>query len=222
LAVSPPQDEAELLVRARALRSATIDDLAARFGVRVQGPAVATKGKVGELLERALGATGGSSATWDFPEIRVELKTVPVDEEGRPQESTFVCAVTLLDAESAEWEESWVRAKLSRVLWVPVVANAQGDRRVGQARLWSPSAEQEAILRDDFEEILGRIAASGIEDVSARVGRWLQLRPKAAHGGVRTQAPAGDGDLTATVPRGFYLRARFTGAILQDAAAIPP
>ena len=216
-----PRDEAELLARARALAGATVDDLAQRFGVRVGGPAVATKGKVGELLERALGATGGSTATWDFPDLRVELKTIPVDDEGRPQESTFVCAVTLLDAESAEWDTAWVRAKLARVLWVPVVTVDEGPRRIGEARLWSPTMDQEGVLRDDFEEILGRVAASGIEDVSARVGRWLQLRPKAAHGGVRTQAPGGDGDLVATVPRGFYLRTRFTGAILQDPAAMP-
>lgn len=88
--------------------------------------------------------------------------------------------------------------------------------------MWSPSEEQEGILKGDFDEILGRIGAVGIEGLSARVGRWLQLRPKAAHGRVRTRAPGGDGGLVETVPRGFYLRARFTGAILRDAGAVPP
>jgi len=238
-----PHDAAELVGRALALQGASIDELARALGVRVHGAAVSTKGKVGELLERALGARGGSAATWDFPELAIELKTIPVDERGVPSESTFVCAVSLLDAERAEWETSWVRAKLSRVLWVPVITSAtgearqrpepgergkreqsaeRGERRVGLARLWSPSAEQEAVLLGDFEEILGRIAASGIEDISARVGRWLQLRPKAAHGRVRTRAPGGDEGDVATVPRGFYLRSRFTGAILQDPLALPP
>jgi DNA mismatch repair protein MutH len=88
--------------------------------------------------------------------------------------------------------------------------------------LWSPSAEQERVLKDDFDEILGRVGANGVEGLSARVGRWMQLRPKAAHGGVRTRAPGADGGLIETVPRGFYLRARFTGAILRDPAALPP
>jgi DNA mismatch repair protein MutH len=195
--------------------------------VSVDGAPVATKGKVGELLERVLGATGGSAATWDFPDLAIELKTIPLDERGTPRESTFVCAVSLLDAERAEWETSWARSKLSKVLWVPVTPGPGGpegpggERRIGGARLWSPSAEQDDVLRGDFEEILGRVAASGIEDVSARIGRWLQLRPKAAHGRVRTRAPGGDEGDVATVPRGFYLRARFTDAILRDPLALP-
>ncbi|HEX3772344.1 MAG TPA: DNA mismatch repair protein MutH [Polyangiaceae bacterium] len=221
--VDPPRDAAELLGRARALEGIAVDELARLAGVRVDGAPVSTKGKVGELLERVLGASGGSAATWDFPDLAVELKTIPVDARGAPTESTFVCAVSLLDAERAEWETSWARAKLSRVLWVPVLAPGldEGARRVGAARLWSPSSEQDAVLQGDFDEILGRIAASGIEDVTARVGRWLQLRPKAAHGRVRTRAPGGDEGDVATVPRGFYLRSRFTGAILRDPLALP-
>jgi DNA mismatch repair protein MutH len=47
------------------------------------------------------------------------------------------------------------------------------------------------------------------------------VRPKARHGSARTVAFGGEGEAIATVPRGFYLRARFTGAILADAAAVP-
>jgi DNA mismatch repair protein MutH len=220
--LSPPRDEAELVARARALSGLAIDALASQWGVRVDGSPVSTKGKVGELLERALGATGGAVATWDFPAIGVELKTIPLDPRGMPRESTFVCAVSLLEAERAEWETSWVRAKLARVLWIPVGIGADGAKRIGDPCLWSPSSEQERVLRDDFDEILGRIGATGIEGLSARVGRWMQLRPKAAHGRVRTRAPGADGGLIETVPRGFYLRARFTGAILRDPRALPP
>lgn len=219
--LSPPRDEAELIARAHALRGRSVDELAERWGVQVRGARVSTKGKVGELIERALGATGGSGATWDFPALRVECKTIPLDERGAPRESTFVCAVSLLDAERAEWATSWARAKLARVLWVPVEVRADGSRRIAEARVWSPTRQQELVLAGDFEEILGRVAAGDIEGVSGRVGRYLQLRPKAAHGRVRTGAPGRDGETVATVPRGFYLRARFTGAVLRDAAALP-
>jgi DNA mismatch repair protein MutH len=212
--------EAELFARARALAGMPVDALARRVGLAV-GAGVHAKGKVGTLLEQALGATGGSMATWDFPDLKVELKTVPVDARGLPRESTFVCTVTLIDADRAEWETSWVKAKLARVLWVPVVTHDGGERVIGRAVLWSPTPEQEQVLHEDFDEIMGRIGMGGIELLSARVGRWLQLRPKAAHGSVRTSAPGVDGDDVSTVPRGFYLRARFTGAILSDPAALP-
>ena len=205
MTVPPPRDETELIERARALAGVRLADLV--VGLH-------TKGKAGELLERALGATGGSQATWDFPDLRVELKSIPLDERGKPKESTFVCAFPLADADRAEWATSWVRAKLARVLWIPLHMEPEGARRVGEPLLWSPTPEQEAALKDDFEEIVGQIGIGGIEGVSAHLGTHLQLRPKAAHGRVRTVVRGREGDMVATVPRGFYLRARFTAAIL--------
>jgi DNA mismatch repair protein MutH len=213
--VDPPRTTSELVSRARELSGVRIADLAAREAFSVDGDAVRTKGKVGELLERALGATG-SGAEMDFPDIGVEMKTVPL-EGGKPAESTFVCALSLMDTERAEWATSWVRKKLSCVLWVPV----HERERIGDAVLWSPTREQEDALKDDFDEIVGRIAIGGIEDLSAHVGRYLQLRPKAATGSVRTAAPGRDGELVSTVPRGFYLRAKFVSALLHDVRALP-
>jgi DNA mismatch repair protein MutH len=184
------------------------------------GRGARTKGKVGVLVERALGATGGSSATHDFPELGIELKTIPLDCRGRVTESTYVCTLSLAEADRAEWETSWVRRKLAHVLWVPVVGS-DGERRFGSPLLWRPTAEQESVLRADFEDIVGAIGMGAIERLTARDGRFLQLRPKAAHGRVRTRAPGWDGDVLETVPRGFYLRARFTAAILEHPAALP-
>jgi len=205
----------DLLARARALEGLRVEHLAAQVGLDVGDAGVHTKGKVGELLERALGATG-VGAEVDFPSLGVEMKTVPF-EGGKVAESTFVCALQLMDTERAEFETSWVRRKLAHVLWVPVHERA----RVGRALLWSPTAEQEAALKDDFDEIIGRIAIGDIEDLSARVGRYLQLRPKAATGSVRTVAPGRDGEIVSTVPRGFYLRARFVAGILGNPSALP-
>ena len=213
--MKPPSSVEELVSRAKALAGVRIGELASRVAFVVDGDPVRTKGKTGELLERALGATG-AGAQMDFPELEVEMKTVPL-EGGKPAESTFVCALSLMDAERAEWSSSWVRKKLSRVLWVPV----HERETIGEAVLWTPSAEQEAALKNDFDEIVGRIAIGDIEDLSAHVGEYMQLRPKAATGSVRTSAPGRDGELVSTVPRGFYLRAKFVGAVLRDVRALP-
>jgi DNA mismatch repair protein MutH len=203
------------MARASALEGLRVTELAERLAFGIDGEAVRTKGKVGELLERALGASG-VGAEVDFPTLGVEMKSVPF-EQHRVVESTFVCALSLMDTERAEFETSWVRRKLACVLWMPV-----HDRdRIGRAALWSPTSDQAAALKDDFEEIVGRIAIGDIEDLSAHVGRYLQLRPKAATGSVRTSAPGREGELVSTVPRGFYLRARFVAAILDDPTALP-
>ncbi len=210
----PPRDKNELMSRARALEGKALEQL-----VTLTLPGVHTKGKVGEAMERALGATG-TGATLDFPELGVELKTIPVNTAGKPRESTFVCAVQLADADRAEWETSWACRKLACVLWMPIVDH--GDRKtIGRALLWSPTREQACILHADFDEIFGAIAIGGIEGVTAHLGRFMQLRPKAADSHARALSVGPDDSLIATVPRGLYLRARFTGAILADPSATP-
>lgn len=213
-----------LLERARALVGVRVGDLARSLGVTSEGDAVRTKGTPGAILELALGATGGSSRVHDFPELGVELKTVPVDLRGIPVESTYVCTLSLADAELQEWEDSWVRAKLARVLFVPLAA-ADGEpwpaRTIREPVLWSPTPEQEAVLRADFDDVVGLVGVGRVEELTAHRGRWMQVRPKAAHGRVRTIAWGAEGEAISTVPRGFYLRTVFTGAILEDPRAVP-
>lgn len=213
-----PHDEAELLERAYALEGRRLDEIAALLDVPLQMGARA-KGVPGDLLERALGATSGPAAAPDFPALGVELKSVPIGPRGAPSESTYVCTVPLAGADRAEWATSWARRKLACVLWVPILTRAL---RVGRAVLWRPTPAQEAVIEADFDEIVGLVGAGKIEALDARAGRWLQARPKAAHGRVRTVAFGPGDERIEALPRGFYLRARFTGAILRDPAALPP
>ncbi|MDB4975443.1 MAG: mismatch repair endonuclease MutH [Myxococcaceae bacterium] len=199
---------------------APVDPTHAASGpVRPRGGATHRKGKTGQLLERALGATAGSLSMPDFRELGVELKTIPVDAEGKPRESTFVCSLSLSEVDVAEWQTSSVRAKLSHVLFVPIVHDArvrEGRPTIGRPCFWRPTPEQEAILRGDFDDLIGLIALGQIEALTARLGSWLQVRPKAAHGGVRTRAYTADYEPLSVNPRGFYLRARITRALLRD------
>jgi DNA mismatch repair protein MutH len=221
---SEPVDEAELVGRARLIEGHTLGELARLVSGSLEGGGVRTKGKAGEIVERALGAVGGSAAVRDFPGLGVELKTIPIDEAGRPRESTFVCTLPLAEADRAAWGTSWARRKLAAVLWLPIVTprgSGLAERRIGRAVLWRPTPTQEAVLAADFEEIVGLVGAGHVDALDARVGRWLQARPKAAHGRVRTLAYGPNDERIEALPRGFYLRARFTGAILRDPGAMP-
>lgn len=211
----PPHDLAELARRARALSGASVAELARAYGARTDGPRVRWKGKVGELFERALGADAGARPAPDFSALGVELKTLPLDAAGRPRESTFLCSFAVVEADRADWSSSRVRAKLAHVLFVPLLEGAP-EPTVGEPFFWRPTPAQEAIMRADFDDLVGLIALGHVEAVTGRLGRWLQLRPKAAHGRVRTHALGMDGERIATIPRGFYLRARVTRALLAD------
>jgi DNA mismatch repair protein MutH len=222
--IEPPVSEGELVERARAIAGQPLEALATSVGLRAPADLRRAKGWVGQLVERLLGASAASRDEPDFCEIGVELKTLPVDRHGRPVESTLVCTIAMRELESIPWEQSRVRRKLARVLWLPVEGErsmAVGARRVGTALLWSPSAEQEAALRFDWEELAGIIGRGGIESLTGHMGRHLQVRPKAAHSRVRRAALDDEGGLIATMPRGFYLRAGFTAAILAKHYARP-
>ncbi|HEY0721030.1 MAG TPA: DNA mismatch repair endonuclease MutH [Gammaproteobacteria bacterium] len=216
---TPPATIEELMARATAVAGLRLGQLGAQLGVAVPADLRREKGWVGQLIERALGASAASLAEPDFQLIGVELKTIPLDRHGRPRESTYVCTVPLeTEAMGQRWESSWVRRKLATVLWMPVEGDntlALAERRVGTPLLWHPSPSEEALLRNDWEELMEMICLGQIEAITASLGEALQIRPKAASASVRGRAIGGDGTLVRTNPRGFYLRSRFTAAILQ-------
>src|SRR5882672_6335197 len=140
--IGPPLTEDDLRTRAAWLAGKTIDEVAAAIGVGAPPLGVRGKGKVGGLIEKVLGAESGSAAAPDFPRFGVELKTIPLDGRGVPRESTFVCTISLADAERAEWETSVARAKLAHVLFVPIVVDPEGllARRIGTPFFWRPTS----------------------------------------------------------------------------------
>lgn len=217
--VSPPKDEVALLEAAQAISGFNLEHIAGRVGFILPKDARREKGWVGQLLERALGATAGSLSMPDFQHLGIELKTIPVNAVGRPQESTFVAVAPLLNLEKEYWHTSAVWQKLAKVLWVPIQADKSiplEQRKLGAPLLWSPTTEQRLVLKQDWEEIIEQIALGRLEDISSRQGRYLQLRPKAANSRALCAAVGPEGNIIQTLPRGFYLRASFTAEILQQ------
>ena len=219
--VDPPRDETELTRRLGRLSGLPLAAIAQAQGIAVPPDLRRSKGWVGTLLEQALGATGASRAEPDFPALGIELKTIPVDEKGRPLESCFVASLDL-SATDLRWESSAVRKKLARVAWVAVQASKRiplAQRRCGAALLWSPSAEELAALRGDYEDIV-----SLLEDgarVTAHTGVSLQLRPKGKDGSALRWALDEEGQVSRTAPRAFYLRRGFTEALLARNFTLP-
>ena len=204
--------------RAQALAGQCLKDIADKLGIAVPQNLRRHKGWVGQLLERALGADAESLPEPDFRAIGVEMKTLPIDRNGKPRESTYVCTVPLNEGLEADWEVSWVCRKLSRVLWLPVEAEPDiplPQRRIGSPLLWSPDEEQAQALRQDWEELGDMIRMGELELITARMGSVLQIRPKAANSRVRCHSVGIDGEAIITHPRGYYLRPGFTHAILQ-------
>ena len=212
----PPLSENELLESVSRIAGKTVQQIANQQGVETPDNQLHHKGWVGQLLELSLGATASSLPEPDFQQIGVELKTLPLNKNGTPKESTYVCAINLTRIES-QWEKSLVKRKLSRVLWLPIEADPDiplAARRIGSAILWSPDEKQEAALRRDWEELMDMIATGELEKITAHQGQYLQVRPKAANAKALGNGINEDGEEMLTLPRGFYLRTSFTKQIL--------
>ena len=191
----PPTTEAELFARAERLAGVTLGAIASRFGLEAPLALTRHKGWVGNLLERALGATAGSRAEPDFEALGVELKTLPVDTRGRPLESTFVCTIPLSQIGEVEWDASRVRRKLRRVLWIPVEGTRSLDvpqRRVGAPLLWSPNVEELAALRSTGRSspassgVVGSTQSPDTWGVAFESGRRLATRARVVAAWTRT------------------------------------
>lgn len=215
-----PESADQLLNRAQAIAGFSLGELADIAGVAIPANFQRHKGWTGQLLETWLGATAGSKPQQDFPELGIELKSLPIDQHGMPLETTYVCYAPLLNKPGLTWHTSNVRNKLQQVLWMPVEGERSipiPERRVASPVLWSPSAEEDEELAADWEELTEMIQLGHVESITSKQGQALHIRPKAANGSVLTDALGVNGERIRTRPRGFYLRKRFTGNILRRA-----
>ena len=214
-----PQTLEQLLSQAQSIAGLTFGELADELHIPIPPDLKRDKGWVGMLLERALGATAGSKAEQDFSHLGVELKTLPINAEGYPLETTFVSLAPLVQNSGVKWENSHVRHKLSCVLWMPIEGSRHiplGERHIGAPILWKPTAEQERQLKQDWEELMDLIVLGKLDQITARIGEVMQLRPKGANSRSITKGIGRNGEVIETLPLGFYLRKAFTAGILND------
>jgi DNA mismatch repair protein MutH len=209
-----------LLGHARALVGVTLADLADGMGLPVPVGAVRTKGWPGQIIERELGAGEAGGRGVDFAALGVELKTVPVEPDLTPRESTAVCQIDPIEISGESWETSYVRRKLARVLFVGLVVPPDGrdvgDRRVGAVRLWSPTPAEELVLRADFELFVrGFFRVGRAAEITGHHGVALQVRPKGRNAADLRSAYGPDGAPVRIGKSGFYLRPSFVGPIVR-------
>jgi len=220
--MNTPSSEQELLTRVHSLAGLTLGEVAQSVGIQVPADLKRNKGWVGLLLEQVLGASASSRPEPDFPTLGIELKTLPINNQGKPLETTFVCVAPLTGLVGINWQNCWLKQKLAKVLWVPVICDTPfeksiplSERRIGRAFLWSPSVEEEHLLAMDWQELTDMIVLGEVEKIHGKHGQVLQLRPKAANAKAKTQAFDSNGKPFMTLPRGFYLKIPFTQMLLH-------
>jgi DNA mismatch repair protein MutH len=211
-----PQTEEELLQKCDMLAGMSLGKLALLLNFKIPENQLQRKGWAGKALECILGASAGNESRPDFCNLNIELKTIPMNHLGKPAQSTFVTSIPLLTIHQQTWKTSQCYAKLQRVLWVPIedVPTIKFEhRRIGQALLWSPTLKQEAVLEQDWNELSFMISSGQLAKIDARIGEYLQVRPKAANARALCDGFDTNGQIIKTLPLGFYLRSSFTAKL---------
>ncbi|WP_133127421.1 DNA mismatch repair endonuclease MutH [Legionella nagasakiensis] len=215
---NPLKNETELLARCQEIEGLTLAQLAIALNLCIPNHPLQRKGWAGQAIELALGATAGTHPQPDFFDLGIELKSLPINHLGKPAESTFVTTISLLTIHQETWATSQCFAKIKRILWLPIEADKcipYAHRRIGRAILWSPSKAQEAVLAEDWSELSWMISSGRLAEMDASMGRYLQVRPKAANSKSLCYGYDESGEKTLTLPRGFYLRSSFTATVLH-------
>lgn len=214
---TPPASESDLLQRCAAIAGLTFAELAQLANIAMPANLQRHKGWPGQLVELWLGASAGSKPQQDFPHLGLELKTIPVDGQFNPLETTYVCFAHIPMPPGITWQTSSVRNKLARVLWLPIEGDRAiplANRRIGMGFIWTPTEQQNTVLKADWEMLSELITLGNTEAITAKLGDALHIRPKAANGKVRLTVANAQGQPQLTRPRGFYLRKDFTREIL--------
>jgi len=213
-----PRNLQELQQRCQQIAGKTIGHLAEELQIIVPNDLMQAKGWIGQLIEACLGASASSKAMPDFPDLGIELKTIPVNAQNKPLESTYVCTVQSNET-MLQWRDSWVYNKLKHVLWVPCLASPElaiTDRIINMPILWQMDSATEDILRTDWEELMDMLQLGYAKSLTAKYGTYLHIRPKAANSKVLIDYVDSEGNNTKIVPKGFYLRSSFTHEILLN------
>ena len=214
----------DILIKAKKLRGYTLEELTQYFQINYPESMLHAKGLLGNMVEILLGATAKSKPLPDFPELGLEIKTLPIDLYGHPLESTYVCTAPLVPKIATQkliygetgFINSVVYKKLNHVLWIPIIVIKNENnvaRIIGNAFLWQPNPQQLSLLETDWLELTEMMHTGNLDNVSSHYGDILQIRPKARNASATTPALGELGQKINTLPRGFYLRPSFTQAI---------
>jgi len=205
--------ETELSDRCKDIEGLSFSQLANSLQLTIPAEQSKRKACTGLAIELALGTTAGNKSIPDFVNLGIELKTLPLNDQGKPAESTFVTSIPLLTIHQQSWSSSQCRCKLKRVLWLPIEGDTKipfEHRRIGRGFLWSATESEELILANDWNDLTLMISTGRLEEIDASMGEYLQIRPKAANAKSLCYGYDSEGSKTLTLPRGFYLRPGFT------------
>lgn len=179
------------------------------------------KGGIGNLVEECwFGYEPNSDPQADFAKAGVELKVTPYKKLKKnkfsAKERLVITMINYMDVvKERDFEHShlWKKAKLMLLVWY---LHEQGhndiDSTVDFVDLFTPPAEDLAIIKDDYKKILTKIRAGKAHELSEGDTFYLGACTKSSSSAKRTQQPYSD---EPAKPRAFSFKNSYMTAVLN-------
>lgn len=209
--------EVETLARLRPYVGRSFDDLAAIAGRTGFGGKNAVATITRSLLgQRTAGGTG------EFARFGIEVKTVPVDAQGRIVEAMSFPAFHHEELIFEEWETSDLLGRLNRLLIVPVHRGKKAplaQTRLGTPFFWSPTEEELVGIGAEWERFRHLIEIGQARDLPRQSETtYIHVRPKARDATDRDFAPGGFD----VIRKCFWLNQAYVRRILEAHDSLRP
>lgn len=193
-----------------------LKEIAERLGI----PATAAKQDAAMIVQRLIDDGPAEVSVADLEQRGIHLKTVRLPEQrngNRPFEPMTFAAFDPFVVAGETWEASELRRDLRRLL-VVVTRGKDGEPqrnfKIDFGFYWSPSHEQTATIRREWEEVRRLITAHQAGDLPREAEtEAIHVKPKGTGAGDRVPAPGG----IQMRRSGFALNARFVESLVDDA-----
>ena len=212
---------------ARGLRNLTFREICERDSEGTDGEANqytlkhGNKGKLGQLIEeRYFHYECNNKAKPDFEEAGVELKVTPYKEDKKGRKSAKErLVITMVDyfevpKETFESSHMWQKARLILLVYYLYRKEISDplDYKIHFTKLFSPSAEDTQIIKQDFETIQAKIRAGKAHELSDRDTLYLAATTKAATSKDRKSQPYSN---ELAKPRAFTFKSSYMTYVLN-------
>lgn len=178
------------------------------------------KGASGLIVENLLSIANNNRDEPDIPEIGCEIKILPLQQNKdgtiKAKEPTAIQMINYIEVASEVWENAKLRNKISLTFWVVYLAKelgkklSQDDYVIIDYYLDHPNNIQNAVFKEDWEEIRDYIVKGWADKLSCSMGTYLEPKTKGKNNKDVTSAPDGKGGIIKARRRAFYYKKNYT------------
>lgn len=178
------------------------------------------KGGLGTLIEECwFGYKANSDSNADFEEAGVELKVTPYKENLNGYAAKERLVITMINYMEIVKEQDfsrshlWSKAQLILLVWyLHIKGRNDIDSTIDFVQLFSPPAEDLAIIKEDYAKIVGKIRAGKAHELSEGDTLYLGACTKASTSNDRRQQPYSD---EPAKPRAFSYKNSYMTYVLN-------